>query len=164
MSCPDPSGTGTDSERRPEAVTVTGGTYTLAIRVPERATIEVGALGELTFDPGWYAYAGSAFGPGGFARIDRHRELATGERTTRHWHVDYLLGHGTASLAGVARSPGVDRECEVARSLPGTGVPGFGASDCDCDSHLVRAPGRAELFGALERIHEDVVRRERSGP
>jgi Uri superfamily endonuclease len=71
---------------------VTGGTYTLVIELPETAQIRVGALGTNTFDPGWYAYVGSANGPGGFARVERHRELAAGERDVRHWHVDYLLG------------------------------------------------------------------------
>lgn len=113
------------------------GTYVLAIEVTETTTIEVGALGDREFTPGTYAYIGSAFGPGGFARIDRHRELAAGDRDVRHWHVDYLLGHPTTRLETAITFPDADRECELARSLPGTPVPEFGASDCPCRSHLL---------------------------
>lgn len=112
------------------------GTYTLLIELGDEVTVEVGALGEHTLARGWYAYTGSAFGPGGFVRVERHRELAAGERETRHWHVDYLLGHPEASVREVVRSPGVDVECAVAGRLPDGPVPGFGASDCDCPSHL----------------------------
>ncbi len=70
-----------------------GGTYTLLIALAKPATIAVGALGECEFSAGRYAYTGSAFGPGGFSRVDRHREVASGDRDVRHWHIDYLLGH-----------------------------------------------------------------------
>ena len=112
------------------------GTYTLLIELVRDATVEVGALGEHTIDRGWYAYTGSAFGPGGFARVDRHRELAAGERDARHWHVDYLLGHPDASVREFVRTPNEDVECAVASGLPDGPIVGFGASDCDCPSHL----------------------------
>ncbi|MFB6150818.1 MAG: DUF123 domain-containing protein [Haloarculaceae archaeon] len=129
------------------------GTYTLVVELADPARIAVGALGEYAFDAGWYAYTGSAFGPGGFARVDRHRELAAGERDARHWHVDYLLGHPAASVDAVVRTPGADVECAVARAVAGERVPGFGASDCDCDSHLAYAEERATLVSSVERAH-----------
>ena len=112
------------------------GTYTLVVELGRDATVEVGALGERSLDSGWYGYTGSAFGPGGFARVERHRELAAGERDAHHWHVDHLLRHPDAAVREVVRSPGADIECAVARRLPAGPVPGFGASDCDCPSHL----------------------------
>jgi len=130
------------------------GTYVLAVTLGEAATIEVGALGERAFDRGTYAYVGSAFGPGGFSRVDRHRELAAGERDARHWHIDYVLGHPAASLATVVKYPELDVECALASSLPGDPVPGFGASDCDCGSHLLRAPGRETLLAAARAERE----------
>ncbi|WP_135820304.1 GIY-YIG nuclease family protein [Halostella litorea] len=130
------------------------GTYVLAVAVDEPATIEVGALGERAFDRGTYAYVGSAFGPGGFSRVERHRELAAGERDARHWHVDYLLGHPAASLAAVVKFPEMDVECDLASALPGDPVPAFGASDCDCDSHLLRAPDREALLSAARAARE----------
>ena len=116
-----------------------GGTYVLVIDVLESTTVEVGALGERAFDAGAYAYVGSAFGPGGFARVERHRELAAGERETRHWYVDYLLGHPRSRLESAVTFPDADRECELAGTLPGEPVAAFGASDCDCPAHLLAA-------------------------
>jgi endonuclease-3 len=134
----------------------TGGIYTLAIALAEPTTIDVGALGPITFDRGWYAYTGSAHGPGGFARVTRHRELADGERERRHWHVDYLLAAEASTLCGVGQTPASDRECATARALPGTPVPAFGASDCECQSHLRALADRTRLASALADRHESV--------
>jgi Uri superfamily endonuclease len=131
-----------------------GGTYTLLVEVLEPATTEVGALGTRTFDPGWYAYTGSALGTGGFSRVDRHRELAAGQRDTRHWHLDYLLALSAASIDTVVTSHGVDIECATASALDSTPVPDFGCSDCGCDSHLHYAPQRAGLLDTTRRVHE----------
>jgi endonuclease-3 len=138
-----------------EARTVEG-TYTLLVELDRDATVEVGALGERALDRGWYAYTGSAFGPGGFARVERHRELAAGERDARHWHVDYLLGHPGATLREVVRSGGADVECAAARRLPDGPVEGFGASDCDCPSHLAPLDGgRRRALAAVEAAHAE---------
>ncbi|SDJ36630.1 GIY-YIG nuclease family protein [Natronorubrum texcoconense] len=118
-----------------------GGTYVLVLDLARATTIEVGALGQIEFDAGTYAYVGSAFGPGGFARVDRHRELAAGERNARHWHIDYLLGYAETTLETAMTFPDADRECELAATLPGEPVADFGASDCDCSAHLLAAPG-----------------------
>ncbi|MFW6018542.1 MAG: GIY-YIG nuclease family protein, partial [Halapricum sp.] len=125
--------------------TVTSGTYTLLIELPDAATITFGAAGERELAAGNYAYSGSAFGPGGFSRIDRHRRVASGENDARHWHVDYLLGHPGTRIVEVVRSAEADIECGVSQRLPGETVSGIGASDCDCDSHLVYG-GRSEAF------------------
>jgi len=130
-----------------------GGTYRLLIRLAEPTDIEVGALGCHRFAAGWYGYTGSALGAGGFSRIDRHAEVATGERDTRHWHIDYLLGYPDATLVGDVRTE-ADVECTVARALPSGPVAGFGASDCDCESHLTYAPDRETLVRAVESAHE----------
>ncbi len=132
---------------------MTKGTYTLLLSVAQETTIDVGALGPITFAAGWYAYTGSAFGPGGFARIDRHRELAAGDRDTRHWHIDYLLGHTATTLDAVYRTPHQDHECTIATALPGELIPDFGASDCGCPSHLSYHPERAPLATALADLH-----------
>ncbi|AGB37892.1 GIY-YIG nuclease family protein [Natronococcus occultus] len=124
------------------------GTYVLAIDVDAPTSLTVGALGELAFEAETYAYVGSAFGSGGFARLDRHRELARGERDVRHWHVDYLLGSDAATLEAAVRFPDADRECELAASLPGEAVPDFGSSDCDCGSHLLETPDLETLLEA----------------
>lgn len=131
-----------------------GGTYTLLVPLEEAATPTVGALGDLALPAGHYAYTGSALGPGGFARVDRHRAVAAGERDVRQWHVDHLLGLGDASVEAVVRSPGLAAECEIAGAVGGTAVPGFGASDCDCGSHLSRSDDGAALYESAWAAHE----------
>lgn len=131
-----------------------GGTYTLLVEVPATAALAVGALGDHRFESGWYAYVGSALGSGGFSRIERHRELAAGERDTRHWHIDYLLGHSESRLDGAVKTTGVDGECAVASAFDTPEITGFGCSDCTCETHLFLAPTRQKLLNAVEEAHE----------
>jgi endonuclease-3 len=128
------------------------GSYTLVLELTADATVEVGALGECAFETGHYAYTGSAFGAGGLSRVDRHRDLAAGDRAVRHWHVDYLLCHPATHLRGVVTTEGEDVECAVARRLPAGPVAGFGSSDCDCASHLATLGERP--VERVRRAHE----------
>ncbi|CCQ33704.1 Endonuclease III protein [Halorhabdus tiamatea SARL4B] len=132
------------------------GTYTLLLTLREPTTITFGAAGERDLAAGGYAYTGSAFGTGGFARIDRHRKLASGGQDVRHWHVDYLLGHPETALTDVLKTVGEDVECPVARTIAteATPIDGIGASDCDCDTHLAYAPDVEDLRQIVERAHE----------
>ncbi|MCX2818967.1 GIY-YIG nuclease family protein [Haladaptatus sp. F3-133] len=111
------------------------GTYTLVIRVEEPTTVTVGALGDIGFDDGVYAYTGSAFGTGGLSRVDRHKRVASGENDARHWHIDYLLGDDATALVSAIVTD-ENAECEIARSIDGEPVLDFGCSDCSCRSHL----------------------------
>ena len=114
------------------------GSYVLVVSCEEAIEIEVGALGEHSFE-GSYAYVGSAFGPGGLSRVDRHREVAGGEREIQHWHLDYLLSADQTQLTTVETYPDRDIECALATALDDAGcqaVESFGASDCGCGSHL----------------------------
>lgn len=143
------SGDGDDNdERSPD-----GGTYTLLVALNDPATVTVGALGERSLPAGAYGYTGSALGGGGFARVDRHRRVAAGERDVRHWHVDYLLGHPDARLVDAVTSPGADAECAVARALGDGPVPGFGASDCDCATHLTHRGSTTVLRQDVRAAH-----------
>jgi len=135
-----------------------GGTYTLLIDLAEAETVTFGAAGDRGLPAGRYAYTGSALGPGGFARVDRHARLAAGEHDARHWHVDYLLGHPDATLLDDVRSPGVDAECAVAGALVEVTDPvaGVGATDCGCDSHLVTAHEPDAVSAAVRRSHRRI--------
>ena len=63
------------------------GTYALILKSSSDAMVEVGKLGRLRLQNGFYVYVGSAFGPGGLnARIAHHVRIS--ERP--HWHMDYL--------------------------------------------------------------------------
>lgn len=140
------------------------GTYALFLRAGEQRTIAVGALGEMTVQPGVYVYVGSAFGPGGVqARVHRHAR-ADG---ALHWHVDYLRAVTTLERVWWTHDE-TRRECDWASALrawEASTVPldGFGASDCACPSHLMRVeaerPASAvcralQGAGATARLHE----------
>ncbi len=137
------------SERDP-----VGGTYTLVAECREAVVIDVGALGEREFPAGGYAYTGSALGSGGFSRVRRHRRTARGDNDVRHWHADYFLGHPAVRVDRVVYGPGEDIECAVADRLPAGPVSGFGASDCDCSSHLSWTEDPADLIDRVVRAYE----------
>ncbi len=111
------------------------GIYLLEIFLHKPKKIEIGKKGINTFPPGYYYYVGTAQ-KNLQARIERH--LSREKRY--HWHIDYLLNE--ANLQEYFTWPvGPESECELAsylqEELSGEViVPGFGASDCDCESHL----------------------------
>jgi endonuclease-3 len=126
-----------------------GGTYAVLFAVPTDANLEVGALGDVSVPAGGYAYVGSALGSGGFSRVDRHRRTAAGDHDVRHWHIDYLLGHDSVRFEGAVALPNQDRECALAQELGSGPIAGFGASDCDCRSHLARRESTAMMRRAV---------------
>lgn len=131
------------SARLPDAP----GTYVLLIPLAAPAVINAGRrLSEVELAAGWYAYVGSAHGPGGLrARVMRHLRA----EKKRHWHVDGLTT--AAPVAEVWWQASPERlECDWAQqiaALPGIDqpVPGFGASDCGCLTHLFSLP--PEMLG-----------------
>ena len=117
-------------------MTAESGCYILFLRLPAPTTVSVGKLGRQLFDRPYYAYAGSALGPGGLpARVGRH--LKTGKKT--HWHIDYLR-EVTEIVAVWEIVDHTRRECLLADLLATTNgacrVDGFGATDCRCGAHL----------------------------
>jgi Uri superfamily endonuclease len=137
------------------------GSYILIMRLPQHVAVDVGKLGRFDFAAGWYAYAGSARGPGGLdARVSRHFRASK----TLHWHVDHLHAH--TELTSVWYT--VDsrkRECDWARALselPGAGVvaPGFGASDCRCPTHLLHFSERPDRCTFARSVDDAPVSEE----
>jgi Uri superfamily endonuclease len=98
-------------------------------------TVAIGRLGPMQLCPDWYIYVGSAFGPCGLrARIGHHQRTAERPR----WHLDYLRAR--LSISGVWYC-GFRCEHEWAAriaAMRGATVvlPGFGSSDCRCETHL----------------------------
>jgi Uri superfamily endonuclease len=127
------------------------GTYVLILHVGEGSAIQVGALGEVHFGPGFYAYVGSAQGPGGLrARILRHARHSNDRPA--HWHIDYLLGMSQLNEAWCEVGHG-RKECRWAEVLSNLGrcYPSrFGASDCRCAGHLLFLGAGADL----ERVRD----------
>jgi len=118
-----------DASRQP-------GTYTLVIFSPHTQTIRIGQLGTFRFPRGYYLYIGSAMN-GLVARIARHLRPDKNKR----WHIDYFLEH--AQIKEVWTHQGDERfECvwaQASLALPNAQIiaPRFGASDCNCATHLI---------------------------
>lgn len=110
-----------------------GGYYLLLLRLDKKWQLEVGSLGKISFEEGYYVYAGSAK-QGLSKRISRHKR----KTKKKHWHIDYLtaVADKIEALSFVSTK---DRECslaaEVSAEAAGT-VPKFGSSDCRCPAHL----------------------------
>jgi len=109
------------------------GSYLLVLQLKKRQFLEVGKLGSLHFRKGFYVYVGSAMAHLS-KRLERHRRI----RKNFHWHIDYLRSAADFEAALPIRSS--ERlECLLAdsfASLAHWSVPGFGCSDCSCESHL----------------------------
>ena len=111
------------------------GIYTLILRLSEQKDIRIGALGIISFQPGYYIYAGSALGSGGLSRVSRHIRFYRERYRKAKWHIDYLMEEAVLEKTVCAETK--DRlECVLAAGIGGVYVEKFGCSDCDCASHL----------------------------
>lgn len=112
------------------------GIYVLIITVDKDIAASIGALPEMEFNEGLYAYVGSAQ-TNLEKRVARHLS-----RTKRKfWHIDYLLGMESVSVLKVFQKKDPrSEECKFAKKLDkiGHAIIGFGSSDCRCESHLFR--------------------------
>jgi len=112
------------------------GVYVLIIQVSNDVAVRVGALGEVAFKEGLYAYVGSAQN-NLEKRVSRHLK----KEKRKFWHVDYLLSDDAAKVIAVFyKQADKTEECVIAKTIGARGeaVTGFGASDCSCVSHLFR--------------------------
>lgn len=133
------------------------GIYTLILYLPRSEQIAVGSLGGIHFPKGFYSYTGSARGPGGLKRLDRHAAVMAGKSLTRRWHIDYLLPR-CQWLQEVVTRTDLDLECPIARSIGERllSVPRFGCSDCRCASHLHYSEKEEEMRQAVSMAHASV--------
>ena len=109
------------------------GSYILILRLPAGRTLNIGRLGGVKFNAGYYLYAGSAL-KNLTQRLGRHKR----ENKKLFWHIDYLRAHAEVHLALPIRASH-PLECELADALKKISdwqVPNFGCSDCSCTSHL----------------------------
>lgn len=116
------------------------GIYAVFFEINEK-TLEIGALGEIEFEAGTYVYIGSAMN-GVENRLKRHYS----QEKKKHWHIDYFSEEASPvySIVFPLKS---EFECVLARTVSegNRAVEGFGASDCDCESHLYRIGDRGLL-------------------
>jgi Uri superfamily endonuclease len=131
------------------------GAYVLILWLASAKDVTVGKLGTISFARGFYAYVGSAMGPAGFKRVERHLDISAGRRKMQKWHVDYLLTVSevieTIEIATQERI-----ECRIANNLRNNAslvcIEGFGSSDCRCCSHLFYSRYRSDLEDAANRL------------
>jgi Uri superfamily endonuclease len=109
----------------------------LILKAVAAEAVQAGSLGALQVQPGFYVYAGSAFGPGGLlARLSHHCLPAA----KPHWHIDYL--RQKTGIQEIWYTYASDKRehawAQTIQALPGAQLPmpGFGSSDCRCISHL----------------------------
>jgi Uri superfamily endonuclease len=130
------------------------GIYTLILSLPQAVRIGVGSLGVMDFAQGYYSYTGSARGPGGLKRVDRHIQVSEGSKMTRRWHIDYLLPHCQIEDAIITKT-NLDLECGIAKAIGErlSSRPRFGCTDCRCTSHLHYSGSLPEMKDAVALAH-----------
>lgn len=112
------------------------GIYQLLIYLSKDTSIVIGKKGEFKFPKGYYIYTGSAKN-GLKARVERHLR----KEKKHFWHIDYLLDYAGVLRVSLFPDNRLD-ECSIARRTLKRDkakmiVPKFGASDCNCLTHLV---------------------------
>jgi sugar fermentation stimulation protein A len=138
------------------------GSYIIIMRLTRDRKLKVGSLGAVRFTKGFYLYVGSAKA-NLTQRIARHRS----RRKKLFWHVDYLREHADFCAALPVRTS-ADLECDLAEALQGISqwtIPGFGSSDCSCESHLfgmvddpLHAPAFIEMlqYFRIDRLEKEL--------
>ena len=129
------------------------GTYVLVLSSRSTEPIQIGRLGALRLQSGFYVYVGSALGTGGVrARLAHHLKLSR----RPHWHIDYLRLHTKVEdIWYYLDTWRLEHSWAEHISLAeGASVPlvGFGSTDCSCESHLFffeRRPSREHFRQVL---------------
>ena len=129
------------------------GSYALILKNQQPFHTVVGKLGSFMFPVGYYAYTGSALGPGGLnARLNRHLKV----HKKYHWHIDYIIERMKIEEIWCQFS-NQNFECKW-RKLLKINFQGshpfkkFGSSDCMCNSHLIlfKQKPNFHLFSLIE--------------
>ncbi len=109
------------------------GDYIIVLHTSRDIHVSIGSKGNLFFPAGYYLYVGSAKA-NLTKRIERHKR----KRKQKHWHIDYFREH-CEFVAALPIRTSADLECPIADSIKEISewtIPGFGCSDCHCQSHL----------------------------
>ena len=131
------------------------GCYCLIINIDKTSEIEIGKLGKINFNRGYYVYVGSAMNSL-TSRINRHLS----EEKKIHWHIDYLLKNRNAGISEVIYNvSGKKIECDLSReiSAKSEGITGFGCSDCNCESHLYYFKNRNEAIEQVKNAYDSIA-------
>jgi len=145
------------------------GSYIIVTGVFRAFEKDVGAMGRIRFNKGFYYYTGSALGKGGIRkRVTRYLVLnnkipfeKSGMKRTPniHWHIDYLLSERDSTITSMFFSSKLT-ECGLVNDIKNhtvttVPIPGFGSSDCrnGCPAHLLYSGEMLINFG--EAVFDD---------
>jgi len=109
------------------------GSYLLIMELTRDKNIAVGALGIIHFKKGYYAYVGSAMNS-----IEKRVERHLRKEKKLRWHME---------------------ECRIAKIFLSNGfsyVKNFGASDCNCESHLFYAEDEEKLQDTAKKAQMEL--------
>jgi Uri superfamily endonuclease len=126
------------------------GIYVLVLSVSKNLSVNVGALGSVSFEKGFYVYVGSAQN-NLEKRIGRHFK----QQKKVFWHIDYLVSRKEVEIVKVFRTEGGrEEECRIAAMLGSkdVSISGFGSSDCVCKSHLFKLDDWGFLRGFMQEM------------
>ena len=134
------------------------GCYVLLLHNKKQQILSVGKLGDIKFSQGYYAYIGSAFGPGGIkARVGRHLRLSH----NKHWHIDYIkTAMEVEEVWLIYTDEHIEHQCaQLCSELKGAQVawPGFGSSDCSCASHLYFYAAKPSFRSFTRRFKKEKI-------
>ena len=127
------------------------GTYILVLFLNKDSIIKVGALKEIEFPKGYYAYVGSGMGGKGSSTLESRVKRHLSSNKKFHWHIDYFLNCKSTTMIRLYLIPCIYRlECVIAKDLikySDSHIKGFGSSDCSCKSHLFYFKDITRVFG-----------------
>jgi Uri superfamily endonuclease len=131
------------------------GSYCLIIHLVSDKAINIGKLGPINFNNGYYVYVGSALNSLE-SRLKRH--LSTEKKI--FWHVDYFLSNSCTEIDEIVFAVDIGKwECNLASEISKIGIEikGFGCSDCKCSSHLFYFSGFEKAIdtciNAFNKLH-----------
>lgn len=110
------------------------GVYLLFLKLGEQKNIEIGALGEISFEPGIYVYVGSAMNS-----LEKRLERHFSEVENLHWHIDYLTEEAETFDYFILPETS-EYEQWLAEKISEIHEPvlDFGSSDSPKESHLFK--------------------------
>ena len=129
--------------------------YVLIIQVENTTSIKVGALGELVFKTGIYAYVGSAQ-----TNFNQRIKRYLRKEKKLFWHIDYLLNSDKTKIKKVLLKEGMkEEECNLANliNMKGKAMLKFGSSDCNCKSHLFFIRDYGFLKRNMKEITKNII-------
>ncbi len=138
------------------------GTYTLLLHLPGDTQLAIGGLGQFNFPAGYYAYVDGAYDADGLTGALKKR-LTPSKTPTRH--IDYLRQAADIEEIWLTATPQTREHVWSALLLEIPGamslIEGFGAADCNCESHLIYFDIRPSLedfeLGVRHLFPEDVI-------